>query len=335
MFEFLYNFFAIVFGYIMNVFYMALDFIGLPYLWLCIVLFAAATRLIFLPQRIGAERKALLAPTINYEMNKLRKQYGSIKKTEKERLFQYKNDTKAIFKKYKVSSGTGCLNSLIQFPILVGLFRVIKAPFEYVPALARLSDAEKLVVNDFFGLSLESLPQSFGVLGIIVPAIVMISSLVPLVQMFLNKKKKQPVLIVSRVLVIILLTWMSFCFPIAISLYWVVNSVANLVLNKTVKDVMKNNKKIKAVTEETLRLIEMDKATAEEEKAQAASEDAGVQVYEQAISEECIDNLKNNINNSEPINTPPEIKEDTPFFVDEATGFFTTKPDASDVVKEA
>lgn len=263
----IYNFFAIIFGYIMNVFYIILDFVGLPYLWLCIVLFAAATRLIFLPQKIGAARKSILAPAINYEIDKLRKQYGSISKSDKERLAQYQKDTKAIFKKYRVSSGTGCLAAIVQLPVLVGLFRVVRNPFEYVPQLALLSGAEKSAVNDFFGFSLEALPKEFGALGIIIPFVVCAFTLLRALPALLSKTKKKSVLnIILQLLPAALLTWMSLCVPIAISLYWVINDITNLILTKACEKSVRNNSKVKDILAETERLKEEEKAKIQAEK---------------------------------------------------------------------
>lgn len=289
MFEFIYNFFAVVFGYIMNVFYILLDLVGLPYLWLCIILFAATTRLLFVPQKFKAERKAKLAPAINYDLKKLRDSYGSIKKDDKERLTQYKKDMKSIYKGYRVSSGVGCLAMLIQFPILVGLFRVIREPFRYVPQLSLLTDAEKTTVNNFFGLSLEELPQAFGAIGIFVPAVVLVSSLIKIIPLFINKNTKpQVTAIVMNSISAALLTWMSFCFPIAISLYWVVNDIANTIITKIIKRSLNKNAEIAAILDNTSHLIEMEKAMAEAQADEngvpsAVQEDGREQETENAV----------------------------------------------------
>lgn len=285
--EFIYSFFATVFGYIMNFFFIVLDAIGLPYLWLCIVLFALTSRLISLPQKIAAARKKRLALTINYEMRKLRSSYGTVKKDDTERIKQYKKDTKAIFKKYKVSSGSGCLIALLQLPIFVGLFRVIKNPFEYVPQLSLLTESEKANVNDFLGLSLEALPQSFGALGIIVPTIVFFATLLRTAPALLNKTtRKQPALLILHILQPVLLTWMSFCFPIAISLYWTLNDIINLVISKIVDKTLDNNEEIKKTVAETEALLAAEKA--EKEKAE----------QEKDNKSECVSSTDNHAENS-------------------------------------
>lgn len=286
MFEAIYNFIAIIFGYIMNCFYIFLDFIGLPYLWLCIVLFAITTRLIFLPQKIGSSRKAILSPAINYDIRQLRKKYGTISKTDKEKVDQYKKDSKAIFKKYKVSSGTGCLTTLIQFPVLVGLFRVVKEPFQYVPQLSHLTDVERANVNDFFGLSLEALPQVLGGMGIVIPLAVLITTCIQVLPQFFKKGvKKQPALVIVSIFQVVLLTWVSFCMPIAISIYWVVNNLTNLAINKIIDSALKNDAKIKLILADTVVLVNEEKAREEAEKAEKekASVEAELSTAEAAV----------------------------------------------------
>ncbi len=267
--EYIYDLLATGFGHVMNWYYMLLDYVGLPYLWLCIVLFSVTTRLIFVPQKIKASRKSVLAPCINYELNKLKERYGVINKKDKEKLTQYKKDSKAIFKKYNVSSGTGCLVMLLQLPVLVGLFRVIKEPFRYVPQLAQLTAADKAAVTDFFGLSLEDLPQAFGAFGMIIPAAVLICSLIKAwPALFSKKTKKQPAVIILQCVSILLLTWMSFCFPIAISLYWVVNDLTNMALAALIKNSLENNQKIKDQLAATRFLVDEDKLLKEKASSQ-------------------------------------------------------------------
>ena len=272
--EYIYHFLAVVFGYIMNFFYIVLDAIGLPYLWVCIIVFAITSRFLFLPQKIGVARKKFFSPVINYDLKKLRERYGSINKNDSEKLSQYKEETKAIFKRYRVSSGSGCLITLVQFPIFVGLFRVVKQPFEYVPRLSHLTELEKVNVNDFFGFSLDLLPQAFGATGILIPLLVLICSLLRIwPNLFGKKAKNQPVLRIMQVLQLLLLTWMSFCMPIAISLYWVANDITNLVLTKLTERVVRNNKKNQEILSEIEVLIAAEKQEVEEKiKASAESD---------------------------------------------------------------
>lgn len=289
MFDAIFNFFAVLFGLIMNFFYASLEIIGLPYLWLCIVLFSVITRLMFVPQKIGSMRKSILAPAINYDIRQLRKQYGSISKDDKEKLEAYKKDSKAIFKKHKVSSGSGCLITLLQFPIFVGLYQVVKEPFQYVSHLSHLSETERVVVNDFFGLSLDALPQVFGGIGIIIPAIVMVATLIRILPAIKNGKK-QPLLIVLYVLQLALMTWMSFCVPIAISLYWVVNDITNLIIDQIVKSVLKKDKEIQRTLDETAALVQAEKEQEEAETSvpndQEASSEEVCESFESTSSED-------------------------------------------------
>lgn len=289
MFEAIFKFFAIIFGYIMHAFYVVLDFLGAPYLWLCIVLLAIATRFIMLPQKIKSERKTLLTPAINYDLRQLRNQYGSISKDDKERLDAYKNDTKAIFKKYKVSSGIGCLTTLLQLPVFVGLFWVIKEPFKYVPALSHLSVTERADVNNFFGLSLEALPQDFGFLGYLVPFVVLLGSLLHNLPDLISKKTyKQPPMLFLTVFQVVLVTWMSFCFPIAISIYWTINDVTNTIISYTVKKSLSNNKKIQEILANTALLVEEEANNTVINSSSAESEEAEPNGKEVAVSEESV-----------------------------------------------
>ena len=267
--EYVYNFFAVIFGYIMNGFFYVLDLIGMPYFWLCIVLFALVSRLMFLPQKIRSLRKKVLEPAISYDKKLVRKKYGSVTKKDKAKYKQYKKDIDAVYKKYNAYTGNGFLVFLVQLPIFVGLFRVVKQPLRYVPLMSALSESEKATFNDFFGLSLESLPQAFGALGILVPAAVLLCSIWRIVPL-LRKGNicNNIVFIFINSLQGFLLTFMSFCFPIAISLYWIVTNITNHMITYIVRKKLKNNSKIQDILKRTEFYISEEKSHENALKAQ-------------------------------------------------------------------
>ena len=106
-------FMSLILGALMNLFYMMLDLIGTPYIWLCIVLFALSTRFLFLRGKIRKERKRRLKRVIDHEITEIQCNYLSLELSREQKKEQ-KRLIRAVHKKYNVPQGSGCLIALLQ-----------------------------------------------------------------------------------------------------------------------------------------------------------------------------------------------------------------------------
>lgn len=249
--SFIINSLSHILGFLMDFFFRGLTFIGYPRLWACIVLFAFVTRLIFLHQKIGSCKSTLLAPVVKKEL--LAADPDFYEKTKnKELTIARAALKKKVYKKYKLSSGSGCLSLLIQYPILVALFGVVNNPQKFVPSLETIASTNPQV-NSFLGISLSNIPlnnfsfNSFtSCLFMLVPLIIIVSNVIKFIpgikalQTARQKRRGYPLYL----LLILLLGWFSAKLPIVISLYWLASDVANSVLNFIIHKLLAKNKTI-------------------------------------------------------------------------------------------
>ena len=112
--------FVIIFGWIIRAIYNGLAAMGIYNVGLCIILFTLVSKLILLPVTMKQQE----------EMQKVYAKYGS-------------------------SPTGGCLPTLIQFPIIMALYYVIRGVNTYIPQIAR--DAQ-FKPNLFLGMDLNSAP---------------------------------------------------------------------------------------------------------------------------------------------------------------------------------
>lgn len=242
-----------VLGVLMDLFFRFFTALGYPRLWVCIVAFAVTTRFIFLPQKIGEHRNKILMPVVNFELKQMDPEFFQQTK-DKELLYKRSLLKKEVTQKYKVKNNSGCLTAIVQYPLLVALFYVVKNPQEFVPSLEAMagSFAE---VNSLLGTSLSAIPfrsaaEAGGVSSIlIVPVIVMISSfwkMFPTVRRVKSVGDKIKTYTLCATFVF-LLGWFSASFPLVISLYWITNDVTNSVLDFILKKVMPKTKSISRV----------------------------------------------------------------------------------------
>ena len=244
------SFLASILGILMDLFFRGLTLIGYPRLWAAIVLFAAVTRLLFLPEKIGAQKSKLLDKVVARDLRLADPEYF-VKTKDKAILAERNKLKKAIHKKYKIKKPSGCLVALIQYPFLVALFYVVKNPQEFIPSLEGLTSVSA-EVNTFLGVSLAAVPltsmKEAGTVGLIifVPLIIMFSNLVKISSSF---KLAQTTAMKIRVylmgaILVLALGWFSASLPLAISLYWITNDITNAVFGLLIKKYVPKNKAV-------------------------------------------------------------------------------------------
>lgn len=271
-------------GFLMDFFFKGLTLIGYPRLWACIVLFAVVTRFLFLPQKINGHRSKLLMPVVNRELLAADPKFFE-KTNDRELTIERAALKREVFKKYKISNGSGCLTSILQFPLLAALFYVVKNPQEFIPSLEALSSASP-EVNSLFGVSLAAIPlKSFmdagtGALILLVPALVMFCNVAKMFSSLrLAKTTSQKVKVYGLCAFFTLLTgWFSASLPLAISLYWIANDITLYIFDLFIHKYLPKNKSIAAVLDDyrEARTKEMEEKSVSSEPESAISEDGSL-----------------------------------------------------------
>lgn len=273
------NFLSSILGLLMDVFFKGLTLIGYPRLWAGVVLFTIATRFIFLPQRISGFKSTLLEPVVKRDI--LAADPNFFEKTkDKDLTVKRAALKKEINKKYKLSNSSGCLTTLIQFPLLIALFHVVQNPQEFVPSLELYQNVPN--VNTIFGVSLSAIPLkniSFNsVEGFIlcVPFIIALSTVIKMwPSIKRTKTRNQKIVAVSLCgLLVVLIGWLSSTLPLVVSLYWLVGDLTYMVFDFFIKKTVSKNKRIVQIladfNDEATRNTASEPLTSEEDKETTA-----------------------------------------------------------------
>ncbi|MEO8323640.1 MAG: YidC/Oxa1 family membrane protein insertase, partial [Actinomycetota bacterium] len=97
----------------------------IPSYGLAIILLTLAVRIILLPLSIKQTRSMREMQRIQPEIKKLQAKYKGNRQKMNEELM-------ALYKEHSVNPFGGCLPLLMQFPVLIGLFYVVRAPLKYM-----------------------------------------------------------------------------------------------------------------------------------------------------------------------------------------------------------
>ncbi len=108
------------FGFIINMIYELVQNYG----W-AIIFFTIVVKLILLPLNMKSQKAMRKQQKIQPILMELQKKYAN----DREKLQQ---ETMKVYKENNVSMMGGCLPMLIQFPILIGLYNVIRSPIKYI-----------------------------------------------------------------------------------------------------------------------------------------------------------------------------------------------------------
>lgn len=117
---------GIVFSAIYNVFFN----MGVHSIALSIIVFTVLVRLLMFPLNLQTTKSSKVQQFLKPEFDKINKKYKG--KQEQQDLIAKQRETQELQQKYGLKMSTGCLVSLLQFPIFIGLYNVIQNIPTYV-----------------------------------------------------------------------------------------------------------------------------------------------------------------------------------------------------------
>ena len=139
---------ATLMGFIMKYIYQALDSIGIQNIGLCIIIFTIIIRIFMLPLMIRQQKFTKINQAMQPEIQKIQKKYRG--KKDQASMMKQNEEIQAVYDKYGTNMTGGCAQLLIQFPVLLALYQVIRKPPAYIP---QVKEVYLSVVNALSGQS--------------------------------------------------------------------------------------------------------------------------------------------------------------------------------------
>lgn len=137
---------AQVLGFIMEGIYWCLDKLSIANIGLCIILFTIIVYLLMLPLTIKQQKFSKMSAIMNPEIKAIQNKYKD--KKDQQSMMQQNEEIQMVYQKYGVSASGGCLQMLIQLPILFALYQVIMKIPAYVCHISNsLYSKYEVVVN--------------------------------------------------------------------------------------------------------------------------------------------------------------------------------------------
>ncbi|MDO4939608.1 MAG: YidC/Oxa1 family membrane protein insertase [Lachnospiraceae bacterium] len=128
---------AWILGKIMAVLFTFCDSLfGSANIGVCIILFTVIVNLLMLPLTIKQQKSSKLMTVMQPEIQAIQKKYKG--KNDQQSAARMQAETQAVYEKYGTSMTGGCVQLLIQMPILFALYQVIYHIPGYVPQVKEL-----------------------------------------------------------------------------------------------------------------------------------------------------------------------------------------------------
>lgn len=137
-----------LFGELLNFIYNLLaNDNGIANLGLCIIIFTIVVKVLTFPLTFKQQKSAKINMFLQPEIQKIQKKYKD--KKDQESMMKQQQEMQAIYDKYGTSMTAGCLPALIQFPIIMALYRVIQNIPAYVDEIYKkyANIAEGIMTN--------------------------------------------------------------------------------------------------------------------------------------------------------------------------------------------
>lgn len=121
-------------GYIMDALYTFLDSaFGIQNIALCIIIFTVIIYLLMFPLTYKQQKFSRLSQEMSPEINAIREKYKN--KKDQVSMQKMNEETQMVYEKYGVSTMGSCVQILINFPILLAMYQVIRNVPAYVSSV--------------------------------------------------------------------------------------------------------------------------------------------------------------------------------------------------------
>lgn len=149
--------FATVLGVIMDWLFQLTSIFGIQNIGLCIILFTLVTKLLMFPLTLKQQKSSKLMSVMQPEIQAVQAKYKG--KTDQESMRRQNVEVQAVYEKYGTSMTGGCIQLVIQMPILFALYQVIYQIPAYVPSVKRVFENVVTAISSLNVNHVETLKQ--------------------------------------------------------------------------------------------------------------------------------------------------------------------------------
>lgn len=214
------NFFGAIFKFVYNfISNIGAEPKNISFYAITIIIMTILFRLITLPLNLSQTKQSKKMNDLQPELKKIQEKYKSDPETQNRKMME-------LYQKHNYNPMSGCLPLLIQFPILIAFYNVIREPIKYV---FKNPEAYAAIQKNFLWLSDLEVPDP------IIWGLPLLAALTTFLQskVMMGNMPSDPKMQSSQnmmnIFMPIMIFMMSRSFPSGLALYWVVGNVFQII----------------------------------------------------------------------------------------------------------
>ncbi len=176
-----------------------------------IILLTVALKVVTIPLTQKQLQSTQKMQALEPERKKLQAKY----KNDKTKLNQAMMD---LWKKHNVNPAAGCLPLLVQFPVLIGIFRVLQQPEIMAETIENFSPL-------FLGIDMTALVSELSIPVMVLAVVFSAASTFMQQWLMMSDKSQKAMLIVMPIMMGVF----SYRFQAGLVLYWILNNLLSVV----------------------------------------------------------------------------------------------------------
>lgn len=191
-----------------------------------IVAFTLITKVILLPINIKQTQSTKRMNEMQPKMKALQEKYKNDKTKMNEKLME-------LYKEEKYNPASGCLPSLIQLPIVIALFNVLRQPAHYV-FTAKSGLVYDQIARGFLWMTDIGLVETKATLLVVgtfaIPVLAIISGVTTYIQMkMISPSTKDPTQQSMTNMMPIMFAFITYTVPAGLAIYWIVGNIFTII----------------------------------------------------------------------------------------------------------
>ena len=203
-----------------------------------LIIFTVIVRLCLFPLYANQIKHTAKMGNVQPKMQEIQKKYAHDKEEMNKRMME-------LYQQENFNPMRGCLPMLIQFPIIIGLFSLLRTPMQYLensPDMIMAVHEGFLWINDLSHPDLWILPIVAGITTFISFSVTQAQNTSTQMNNQMSGMMKM-----MRYFFPIMIVWMGRTFPAGLALYWVIGNLFTIlqsqILNRMRKKWMKSDNK--------------------------------------------------------------------------------------------
>jgi YidC/Oxa1 family membrane protein insertase len=189
-----------------------------------IIAFTLITKILLLPLNIKQTQSTKRMNEIQPKMKALQEKYKNDKTKMNEKLME-------LYKEEKYNPASGCLPALIQLPIVIALYNVLRYPIKYVFGNEQ---AYAQIAKGFWWMTDIGMPETKATLLMIgtfaVPILAVISGVTTYVQMkMVSPNSNDPTQKSMTNMMPIMFAFITYTVPAGLAIYWIIGNMFTIV----------------------------------------------------------------------------------------------------------